>query len=120
MTCANAGRINHSRKINLYIIYGSKKAQGCKEGNEEGSEEAPIVSRKIPASDAGIFHFVFTMSAGNFFQRMFLWRWIYLKYLLRSLNMFRRVSFMCREMSQIVSVTVVLFLRRKKAHFEVG
>ena len=56
MTCASAGRISHSRKINLYIIYGSEKAQGSEEGDKEGGKKAPIVSRKIPASDAGIFH----------------------------------------------------------------
>ena len=48
MTCASAGRINHSRKINLYIIYGSEKAQGSEEGNKEGGKKAPIVPSKNP------------------------------------------------------------------------
>jgi hypothetical protein len=55
MTCASAGRISHSRKINLYIIYGSEKAQDCEEGNEEGGKKAPIVPSKSPRGNAGIF-----------------------------------------------------------------
>jgi len=50
-------RSTFSRKINLYIIYGSEKAQGSKEGNKEGGEKAPIVPRKIPPH-GGIFLFM--------------------------------------------------------------
>jgi hypothetical protein len=50
-----------TQKINLYIIYGSEKAQGSKEGNKEGREKAPIVSSKSPRGNAGTFHFVFSI-----------------------------------------------------------